>query len=127
MDQPGKVANRACSQLNRENENFPVPVSAWEFGFTRRVQPSRPASVCSFSTLRMDLVCKKNRNRGSQRRLLPDVSLFTESFGLITVQTNRATEGLDWILCSSGLILFAVGLIFFFNPVISRRNKPGKG
>ena len=28
MDQPGKVANPACGQLNRENEIFPVPVSA---------------------------------------------------------------------------------------------------
>ena len=28
MDQPGKVANLARSQLNRENEYFPVPVRA---------------------------------------------------------------------------------------------------
>ena len=28
MDQPGKVANPACGQLNRENEYFPVPVRA---------------------------------------------------------------------------------------------------
>ena len=27
-DQPGKVANPACGQLNRENEYFPVPVRA---------------------------------------------------------------------------------------------------
>ena len=26
MDQPGKVTNPARSQLNRENEHFPVPV-----------------------------------------------------------------------------------------------------
>ena len=26
MDQPGKVANPACGQLNRENEYFPVRV-----------------------------------------------------------------------------------------------------
>ena len=91
MDQPGKAANPACGQLNRGNENFLVPISAWEFGFARRVQPSRPASACSFSTLRMDLVCKNNRNRGSQRRLLPDLAFFTESFALIPVKTNRAT------------------------------------
>ena len=27
-DQPGKVANPARGQLNRENEHFPVPVRA---------------------------------------------------------------------------------------------------
>ena len=47
MDQPGKVANPARGQLNRENEYSPVPVRAGEFGLARRVQPSRPASACS--------------------------------------------------------------------------------
>ena len=47
MDQPGKVANPARGQLNRENEHSPVPVRASEFGLARRVQPSRPASGCS--------------------------------------------------------------------------------
>ena len=28
MDQPGKVANSSRGQLNRENEDFPVPVRA---------------------------------------------------------------------------------------------------
>ena len=56
MDQPGKVANPARGQLNRENEHSPVSVSAWEYGLARRVQPSRPASVCSFSILRLNLV-----------------------------------------------------------------------
>ena len=28
MNQPGKVANPACDQLNRENEHFPVRVRA---------------------------------------------------------------------------------------------------
>ena len=49
MDQPGKVANPARGQLNRENEHSPVPMRAWEFGLARRVQPSRPASACSSS------------------------------------------------------------------------------
>ena len=31
MDEPGKVANPARGQLNRENEYFSVPVRAWEF------------------------------------------------------------------------------------------------
>ena len=56
MDQPGKVANRARGQLNEENEYSPVPVRALEFGLARRVQPSRPASACSFSILRLNLV-----------------------------------------------------------------------
>ena len=47
MDQPGKVANLACGQLNREKKYFPffVPVPAREFGLARW------AYVCSFSTL----------------------------------------------------------------------------
>ena len=47
MDQQGKVANPARGQLNRENEYFPVRVRAWDFGTTRRVRQSRPASACS--------------------------------------------------------------------------------
>ena len=60
MDQPGKVANPARGQLKRENEYFPVPVRALELGLARRVQPSRPASACSFSILRLNLVCEKS-------------------------------------------------------------------
>ena len=56
MDQPGKVANPVRGQLNRENKYFPVRVRAWEFGPARRVRPSRPASACSFSVLRLNLV-----------------------------------------------------------------------
>ena len=46
-DQPGKVANPARGQLNRENEYFPGLVRAREFCLVRRVRQSRPASVCS--------------------------------------------------------------------------------
>ena len=46
-DQPVKVANPAHGQLNRENDCFPVPVRAGEFGLARRVRQSRPASACS--------------------------------------------------------------------------------
>ena len=57
MDQPGMVANPARGQLNRENEYFPVSVRAWEFGLTRRVRQSRPASACLLiSILRLNLV-----------------------------------------------------------------------
>ncbi|CAM9384195.1 unnamed protein product [Ascophyllum nodosum] len=43
-DKPGKVANPARGRLrNRENEYFPVPVRAREFGLARRVRQSRPA------------------------------------------------------------------------------------
>ena len=57
-DQPGKVANPALSrgQLNRGNEFFSVPVRTWVFIIARRVQPSRPASACSFSIRRLNLV-----------------------------------------------------------------------
>ena len=47
MDQPGKVANRARGQLDRENDYFPVPVRAREFGLSRRVQQSCLPSACS--------------------------------------------------------------------------------
>ena len=46
-------ANIACGQLNKENGYFPVSVRAREFGLVRRVRPSRPASACSFSILRL--------------------------------------------------------------------------
>ena len=53
IDQPGKVANPARGQLNRENKYSPILVRAREFGLARRIQPSRPASACSFSMLRL--------------------------------------------------------------------------
>ena len=56
MYQPGKVANPARGQLNRENKYFLVPVHASEFGLTRLVHPFRPASAYSLSTLRLNLV-----------------------------------------------------------------------
>ena len=55
-NQPGKIANPVCGQLNRENVNFPVPVRALEYGLAIRVRPSRPASACSFSILRLTLM-----------------------------------------------------------------------
>ena len=55
MNQQSKVANPARSQLNRKNEHFPVPM-AGEFGLARRVRPSRPASTCLFSILRLNPV-----------------------------------------------------------------------
>ena len=47
MNQPGKVANPARGQLNRENEYSPFPVRAWEFSLARRVWQSRTTSACS--------------------------------------------------------------------------------
>ena len=47
-DQPGKVANPACGQLNKENSFFPFAVRAWEFDLARRIRQSRPASACSY-------------------------------------------------------------------------------
>ena len=55
-DQPGKVANPARGQLNRKNDFLPVPVRARKFGLARRFRPSRPASACSFSILRLNLM-----------------------------------------------------------------------
>ena len=56
VHQPSMGANPVRAQLNRENEYFPFPARAREFGLARRVRPSRPASACSFSTLRLNLV-----------------------------------------------------------------------
>ena len=48
MDQPGKVANPARGQLNRENEKFPVRVRAWNLvsrdGFGSYI-PRQPAHL----------------------------------------------------------------------------------
>ena len=55
-DQPGKVANPARDQLNREKEYFPVPVRAGEIGLAKRVRQSRPASACSSPYSRLNLV-----------------------------------------------------------------------
>ena len=83
MDQPGKVANPACGQLNRENEHFPVPVRAWEFGLARRVQPSRPAFIGSVPSLSGHAVAyrwrslsrvprhRASKSQGSSERVLP--------------------------------------------------------
>ena len=60
----GKVANPVRRQLNRENECFPVPVRAADFGLARWVRPSRPASAHLFSTLRLNVVLT--------RGILPD-------------------------------------------------------
>ena len=54
MGQSGKVANPARGQVNRENDHFPVPVRAWEFGLTRQVRLSRPAYARLFSILRLN-------------------------------------------------------------------------
>ena len=44
-DQPGKVANPARGQLNRENGFFPVPVRAWKLGVVWRVCLAVPSHV----------------------------------------------------------------------------------
>ena len=57
IDQPGKDANPARAQLNRENERFPVPVHALEIHLARRVRPFGPApAYYSFSALRLNLM-----------------------------------------------------------------------
>ena len=42
--------------MKRKNEYLLVPVHAQEFRLARRVRPSRPTSVCSFSSLMLNLV-----------------------------------------------------------------------
>ena len=64
MDQPGKVANPARGQLNREMIIPLYPYALENFCLVRRVQPSRPASACSFSIPRLNLVLTL--------RILPD-------------------------------------------------------
>ena len=57
MGQPGMVANPARGQLNRETLFFSLSSSAHENSVSREIRPSRPASACSFSTIRLKLVC----------------------------------------------------------------------
>ena len=73
MDQPGQIGNPACGQPNnRENEYFPVPVRAKEFGLARRVPPSRSTLAFSFSIIRLNLVL----TRGIPHDFHGDVHLF---------------------------------------------------
>ena len=65
--QPGKVANPARDQLNRENKYFPVPVRAWEFGLARQVRLSRPASAGSFSKTTGWIRCSHTGSSPSSR------------------------------------------------------------
>ena len=78
IDQPGKVANPARSQLNRENGYFPVPIRAWEFGLARRLRQSRPASDCSFSILRLHMVLTYE---------IPPISTATSIIFIILINT----------------------------------------
>ena len=52
-DQPGKVANSACGQLNKENQHFPVHVRIWS-RVTDSAVPSRVSLLISI--LRLNLV-----------------------------------------------------------------------
>ena len=49
-DQPGKVANPARGQLNRENEYFPVPVRAL------RIYSCAPFITCTFVDIENELL-----------------------------------------------------------------------
>ena len=56
MDQPGKVANPARGQLNRENEYSPVPVRAGRI-WSRETGSAFPSRVSLLiSILRLNLV-----------------------------------------------------------------------
>ena len=56
MDQPGKVANPACGQLNRENNSSLSPFAPEKFGLARQIRPSRPASACSHTQSETDFI-----------------------------------------------------------------------
>ena len=57
MDQPGKVANPARGQLNRENEYFPVRVSLCLRIWSRETVSAVPSRVSLLiSVLRLNLV-----------------------------------------------------------------------
>ena len=45
IDRPGKVANPARGQLNREEECFPVRVRAWQFGLMKQVPSAVPSRI----------------------------------------------------------------------------------
>ena len=48
---------QSCSwSAEQEEYIFPFPVRVREFGFTRQLQPFCLVSVCSFSTVRLNLV-----------------------------------------------------------------------
>ena len=51
-----------------KREYFPVPVRAWEFGLARRVRPSRPASACIFSILKLNLTVQLSINSTNSKR-----------------------------------------------------------
>ena len=88
-DQPGKIAKPARGQLNRNNKNFPVPALARKFVLERQAWPSRPASVCSFSILRLNLLL----TRGIPPDFREDVYLFIPPYamGSIPSLSGRAT------------------------------------
>ena len=58
MDQPGKVANPACGQLNRENEYFPVHVRSCLRIWSRETVSAVPSRVSLLISLlsRLNLV-----------------------------------------------------------------------
>ena len=68
MDQPGKVANPARGQLNRENEYSPVPVRAREFGLARRVQPPVPRQPAHLHTQAESGAYLRDSSRVPRRR-----------------------------------------------------------
>ena len=82
MDQPGKVAKPARGELKGDNEHFPITVRAWEIGLGRRVRLSRPASACSFSILRLNLVL----TRGIPPDFRDGVHLFIPPYAIGSVR-----------------------------------------
>ena len=89
--QPAKVANLARGQLNRRNGHFPVPVRPGEFDLVIRVRPSRPASACSFSILRLNLVLTHG--------IPPDFRVGVHSLILTTIRHRGSPEFIESRSC----------------------------
>ena len=66
-----------------KNYFFPVPVHAWEFGLARQVRPSRPASACSFSSFRLDLMLIHR---------IPPEFIPSTTIGPIPIRVYRVTQ-----------------------------------
>ena len=94
MDQPGRVANPARGQLSRGNDYFPLLVRASDIGLARQVRPSRPASACSFSTLRLNMVL----THGIPPDFRGGVHLFTPTYaiGLVPSLSGHHAFAFRW-------------------------------
>ena len=109
MKQPGEFANPARGRLNRENEYSPVPVRAWQFGLARRVQPSRPASVCSSPHSAWIWSYSRDSSRFPRRRPFIYSNHHTPSVPYRVYRvTQLRTDGVHCRKCGTGPVVLKV-------------------